>query len=236
ARRGPQLPGAGRPRRPPPPHRHRRTVMTADTAESVPSTIPATGLLIGGEHRPARSGARDLSRNPATEETATAIAAAGADDIDAAVAAARHAFEEGPWARMSGPERGRILARAADLIEQDARNLGGLETLEMGKLFGDSVEGDVPCAADTFRHFAGWADKIRGSFAQLPDFGPQPRIGFTLRQPLGVIGAITPWNNPLAIAAWKTAPALAAGNTMVIKPAEDAALSTLRLGEILAAA
>ncbi len=210
--------------------------MTADTARSAPYTIPPTGLLIDGAHRPARSGEDYVSRNPATGQAVAEISAAGADDIDDAVAAARSAFEEGPWARMSGPERGRILTRAADLIEQDAPNLGGLETLEMGKLFGDSVEGDVPCAADTFRHFAGWADKIRGSFAQLPDFGPQPRIGFTLRQPLGVIGAITPWNNPLAIASWKTAPALAAGNTMVIKPPEDAALSTLRLGEILTAA
>src|SRR5699024_6914514 len=191
---------------------------------------------VGGSHRPARSEATYLSTNPATGDRVTDVSAADEADVDEAVRVARAAFEGGPWARMSGPERGRILTRAADLIEQDARNLGGLEALEMGKLFSHSADGDVPCAADTFRHFAGWADKIRGTFAQLPDFGPQPRLGYTLRQPLGVVGAITPWNNPLAIASWKAAPALAAGNTMVLKPAEDASLSTLRLAEILAEA
>ncbi|MDG3015297.1 aldehyde dehydrogenase family protein [Speluncibacter jeojiensis] len=199
-------------------------------------TLPTGRLFIGGTHRDATDGATYTSINPATEEPIAQIAAAGAEDVDRAVRIARDAFESGRWATMSGAQRGQILARAADLIEQDAGNLAALETAEMGKLYSHSVDGDIPAAAATFRHFAGWADKLSGRTAMLPDFGPQPRFGFTLRQPLGVVGAITPWNNPAVIAAWKSAPALAAGCTVVIKPAEDAALSTLRLAELLAEA
>ncbi|MQY21777.1 aldehyde dehydrogenase family protein [Nocardia macrotermitis] len=198
--------------------------------------LPDPTLRIGGRSLEARERKTYESHNPATGDLVLSIAAAQPEDVDDAVATARTQFEEGEWSRMSGAERGRILTRAADLIEQDAENLAALEAIEMGKLFHDSVAGDIPCAAQAFRHFAGWADKVTGTTALLPDFGPQKRFGYTLRQPLGVLGAITPWNNPVLIAAWKLAPALAAGCTAVVKPAEDASLSTMRLAELLAAA
>lgn len=207
--------------------------MTAAPTTRPAFDLPAPTLRIGGEHRAARDGHTYESYNPATEELVTTVAAAQPEDVDAAVAAARGQFEDGPWSRLSGGERARILIRAAELIEADAENLAALEAVEMGKLFHDSVTGDIPCAAEVFRHFAGWADKITGTTALLPNMGPQRRFGYTIRQPLGVIGAITPWNNPALIAAWKLAPALAAGCTAVVKPAEDAALSTLRLAELL---
>src|SRR5690606_14628336 len=129
----------------------------------------------------------------------------------AAVLAARDTFDSGAWSRMAGAERGLILSRAADLIEQHAPELSALETAELGTLYADTVAGDIPAAAASFRHYAGWADKIAGEAMILPDVGPQHRFGFTRRQPLGVVGAITPWNNPTVVAAWKIAPALAAG-------------------------
>ncbi|GAA5056001.1 aldehyde dehydrogenase family protein [Nocardia callitridis] len=198
--------------------------------------LPDPTLRIGGKYRRAHEGATYESINPATEQRVSVIAAAGPADVDEAVSAARRQVDGGAWSRVSGAERGRILTRAADLIEADAQTLAALEAVEMGKLFHDSVEGDIPAAAAAFRHFAGWADKVTGTTALLPDFGPQRRFGYTIRQPLGVLGAILPWNNPVLIAAWKLAPALAAGCSAVVKPAEDAALSTLRLAELLAEA
>lgn len=208
------------------------------TSETTTPTfhLPDPTLHINGSRVGAEGGRTYKSFNPSTEELVTTVAAAQPADVDAAVAAARAQFDSGPWSRMSGSERGRILTRAAQLIDEDAVNLAALEAVEMGKLFHDSVNGDIPVAAEVFRHFAGWADKLTGTTVQLPNFGPQRRFGYTIRQPLGVLGAITPWNNPVLIAAWKLAPALAAGCTAVIKPAEDASLSTLRLGELLAEA
>ncbi len=201
-----------------------------------PVVVPDTLLRIGGRAVPARSGDKFSSINPATEEVVAEIARGGADDIDAAVDAARDTFDSGAWSRMAGAERGRILSRAADLIEQHAPELSALETAEMGKLYADTVAGDIPAAAASFRHYAGWADKIAGEAMILPDVGPQHRFGFTLRQPLGVVGAITPWNNPTVVAAWKIAPALAAGCSVVVKPAEDASLAVLKLADLLAEA
>ncbi|MET8650505.1 aldehyde dehydrogenase family protein [Nocardia aurea] len=210
--------------------------MTAVSSPRPSFDLPEPTLRIDGEHTAAQGNQTYDSFDPATEELVTSVAAAQPADVDAAVAAARRQFEDGPWSRTSGAERGRILTRAADLIAADAENLAFLEAIEMGKLFHDSVNGDIPAAAEVFRHFAGWADKITGTTALLPAFGPQRRFGYTIRQPLGVIGAITPWNNPVLIAAWKLAPALAAGCTAVVKPAEDASLSTLRLVELLSQA
>ncbi|GAC56362.1 putative aldehyde dehydrogenase [Gordonia hirsuta DSM 44140 = NBRC 16056] len=207
--------------------------MTADAALRFEPTIPDVSLRIGTTRRGAADGATFTSLNPADETVVSELPAGGADDVDAAVAAARETFDSGVWSEMTGAERGRILNRAADLIEADAENLAALEAVEMGKLFRDSVNGDIPVVAGCFRHFAGWADKITGETTPLPSYGPQQRFGYTLRQPLGVVGAITPWNNPAVIAGWKLAPALAAGNTAVIKPAEDASLSTIRLAELL---
>ncbi|MCD2107905.1 aldehyde dehydrogenase family protein [Rhodococcus erythropolis] len=205
------------------------TIATSRTSVEISDPL----LRIGGRGVAARDGETYTSVNPADETTIIDIASAGAEDVDAAVSSARKAFEDGPWARMSGAERGQVLSRAAELIEQNAAKLSALETVEMGKLYQHTVDGDIPATSGVFRHFAGWADKITGQSTTLPDVGPQHRFGFTLRQPLGVVGAITPWNNPAVVAAWKVAPALAAGCTVVLKPAEDASLSTLLLAELL---
>lgn len=205
------------------------TIATSRT----PLEISEPLLHIGGKNVAARDGSTYASVNPADETLIIDVASAGGEDVDAAVKAAREAFEDGPWARMSGAERGQVLSRAADLVESDAAMLSALETVEMGKLYQHTVDGDIPATAGVFRHFAGWADKISGQTTTLPDVGPAHRFGFTLRQPLGVVGAITPWNNPAVVASWKVAPALAAGCAVVLKPAEDASLSTLRLAELL---
>ncbi|KQR97946.1 betaine-aldehyde dehydrogenase [Williamsia sp. Leaf354] len=211
--------------------------MTAPAlAPVVDPVLPDPTLRIGGVGVAASDGGTYTSINPADESTVVEIAAATADDVDRAVAASRAVFDSGVWSELPGSERGRILARAADLIEADAENLAALEAVEMGKLYQHSVAGDMPATAGTFRHFAGWADKITGQTTALPDFAGQHRFGFTMRQPVGVVGAITPWNNPAVIAGWKLAPALAAGCTVVVKPAEDAALSTIRLAELLSEA
>ena len=171
-----------------------------------------------------------------TQEPICEIADATAEDVDDAVRAAQHAFDTSGWKEMGGAERGRILFRAADLLEKESQYISAVETLEVGKLYKDGVFGDMPAVLATFRYYAGYADKLHGSTVQLPDYAGRHRLNFTLREPLGVIGAITPWNNPIVVAGWKIVPALAAGNTVVIKPPEDAALSILRLAEILAEA
>ncbi|WP_030515333.1 aldehyde dehydrogenase family protein [Nocardia sp. NRRL WC-3656] len=207
----------------------------ADGAQA-PTTFPPRRLWIGGRWRDASGGATYRSENPTTLEHICDIADASAEDVDDAVRAAQSAFDSSGWRQMGGAERGRILFRAADLIEADTQYLSALETLEVGKLYKDGVFGDIPATLATFRYYAGYADKLHGSTVQLPDYAGRHRLNYTLREPLGVVGAITPWNNPIVVAGWKIAPALAAGNTVVIKPPEDAALSILRLAEILAEA
>ncbi|KAA9152318.1 aldehyde dehydrogenase family protein [Amycolatopsis acidicola] len=197
-------------------------------------TLPDTSLRIDGAVRPAGNTFSTL--NPVTEQEITRVSAASESDVDDAVAAARRQFDDGPWGRMDGPERGRILARAADLIEADLENLATLEALEVGKPYADTLHGDLPAAVETFRSFAGWADKLFGSTSTIADPTGRERLSYTLREPAGVVGAITPWNNPAMIAAWKLAPALAAGCAVVLKPPEDASLSTLRLADLLAEA
>jgi acyl-CoA reductase-like NAD-dependent aldehyde dehydrogenase len=194
--------------------------------------LPTTKLLIDGDWWDAEHGATFSVVNPATEQPIASVASASASDIDRAVGAARRQFDGGEWSRFSGRERARLLHRLADLIEDDLENLARLEALDIGKPVGDPRNVDVPMAADTFRHFAGRADGIRGTTVQLPDFLGSPRLSYTVREPVGVVGAITPWNAPTMIAAWKIAPALAAGCTVVIKPPEDAPLTTLRIGEL----
>lgn len=207
----------------------------ADGAQA-PSVLPPRQLWIGGRWRDASGGRVYVSENPVTQEPICEIADASAKDVDDAVRAAQHAFEHSGWKELGGTERGRILSRAADLIEQDANYISALETLEVGKLYTNGVYGDLPATLATFRYYAGYADKLLGSTVQLPDYAGRSRLNYTLREPLGVVGAITPWNNPIVVASWKIVPALAAGNTVVIKPPEDAALSILRLAEILAEA
>src|SRR5512135_2292837 len=198
-------------------------------ADTTSSPLLSTGgrLLIGGEWREAESGRRFVTINPATGETLGSVAEADAPDVDAAVRAGRAALD-GAWGRMSAAERGRILWRIGDLLLKHNEEVARLETLDAGKPIGETTRIDVPLTAEVFHYYAGAATKIEG--ATIPVSGPY--LNYTLREPLGVVGLIVPWNFPLLIAARKVAAALAAGNAVVLKPAEDTPLTALRLGEI----
>jgi acyl-CoA reductase-like NAD-dependent aldehyde dehydrogenase len=185
-------------------------------------------LLIGGKWIDASSGKTFPTVNPATGETLTVIAEGDERDAAAAVEAARKAFESGPWADMSASDRGRILWKIGDLVDKYNEALGTLETLDNGKPIFESRQIDMPMVAEVFRYYAGWATKIHGE--TIPVRGPF--LNYTLREPLGVVAAIVPWNLPLLLASWKVAPALAAGNTVVLKPASWTPLTALRFGEI----
>jgi acyl-CoA reductase-like NAD-dependent aldehyde dehydrogenase len=190
----------------------------------------AAQLFVGGVWRDAADTFTDI--NPATEEPIGEIAAGSHEDIDAAVRAARTALD-GAWGALSGRDRGRLLERVAALIERDGEILARLEALDIGKPLAQPTMLDVPQTIATFRHFAGWADKIPGRVIPTPGYLGRRTLSYTVHEPVGVIGAIVPWNTPLMIAAWKLAPALAAGNTVVVKPAEDAPLSILHLARLL---
>ena len=177
------------------------------------------GLFIGGESVPAEEDRTFATINPATEDELAEVAEAGPADVDRAVRAARSAYD-GAWGKMRGRERARYLFRIARIIQERARELAVLESLDNGKPIREARDVDVPLAAAHFFYYAGWADKL-----ELAGFGPSPR-------PVGVAGQVIPWNFPLLMAAWKLAPALAAGNTCVLKPAETTPLSALVLAEI----
>ncbi|MFW0792323.1 aldehyde dehydrogenase [Gordonia sp. CPCC 205515] len=187
-----------------------------------------TAAVIDGRQVPAESGDTFDVVNPATDEVLASVAAGDSADVDAAVAAARRAFDDGRWSGLSASERGVILNRFADLLEQHTEELALLVTLEMGKPIRDSVAVEVPGAAAVFRFYGEAADKVAGELPPTADGS----IALVRRVPLGVVGAVVPWNFPLDIAAWKVAPALAAGNTVVLKPAEESPLSALRMAEI----
>ena len=200
--------------------------LTADTPAGF-----TTGLLIDGAWSEAAATFDDL--NPATGEVLARVADASAEEVDRAVKAARAALN-GAWGATPGVVRGRLLNKLADLIERDAEQLARLEALDIGKPAGQPAMLDVPNTIATFRHFAGWADKIQGATIPTAGYmGMAKTHSYTVREPVGVIGAIIPWNTPLMIAAWKLGPALAAGNTVVVKPAEDAPLSILHLGKLI---
>lgn len=187
-----------------------------------------TRLFINGKYVDAADGGRFDSVNPATGEVIASVAAANHKDIDAAVAAARAAFRAGSWSRMAPRERMEILYRFTELIDENAEQLAVLDTLSMGKPITDMLEIDLPAVIETFQFMAECIDKIEGSVTNTES----GVMHFVLREPLGVVGAISPWNYPLLMAAWKVAPALAAGNCVVLKPAEQAPLACLRLGEL----
>lgn len=195
----------------------------------------ATRLHIDGEWRDASDGGTFTDVNPTTAQPLSEIASATAADVDAAVSAARTQLG-GEWGSTPGVVRGKLLNRIADLIERDGDLLSRLEALDIGKPVGQPIMLDIPNAAATFRHFAGWADKIHGATIPTAGYFGRPTHSYTVREPVGVIGAIVPWNTPLMIAAWKLAPALAAGNTLVVKPSEDAPLSILHLARLIAEA
>ena len=185
-------------------------------------------LFIGGNWVDSATGKTYPSLNPATGEILTQVADADARDADAAVQAARRAFESDTWADMSASDRGRILWKIGDLVDKYNEELGTLETLDNGKPIFESCQVDMPMVAEVFRYYAGWATKIHGE--TVPVRGPF--LHYTLREPIGVVAAIVPWNFPLLLASWKIAPALAAGNTVVLKPAPWTSLTALRLAEL----
>ncbi len=194
----------------------------------MPSTaVLEKHLLIDNQWRPAASGKTMDVVNPATEEVIASVASAGAADVDAAVAAARAALD-GPWGKMSARERGRLVSRLADRLMEKADEVARLETIHNGKPISESRNIEIPAAAECFEYYAGWADKVMGE--TIPVKGNH--LTYTLREPIGVVAAIVPWNFPLLLAAWKVAPALACGNTVILKPASQTPLTAIALGEI----
>src|SRR5271166_4621995 len=169
--------------------------------------------------------------NPAAGEVLTQIAEASSADVDRAVEAARRAFEDrnGSWRKLSASERGRLIWKLADLLEQNIDEFAELETLDNGKPIFESRYVDMPMAVDVLRYFAGLATKIHGETVNTFETA----FTYTLREPIGVVGLIVPWNFPLLLASWKVGPALACGNTLVLKPAEQTPLSTLKFGELV---
>jgi aldehyde dehydrogenase (NAD+) len=186
-------------------------------------------LLINNEWVASESGKTFPSINPATGEEIGQVAEADAADVYKAVRAARRAFEHGPWRKTSASERGRLLYRLADLIEQNADELAQLETLDNGKPVAMARAADLPLTIACYRYYAGWADKIQGK--TIPVSGDY--FCYTRHEPVGVVGQIIPWNFPLLMQAWKLGPALAAGNTVLLKPAEQTPLTALRVGELI---
>ena len=187
-----------------------------------------TRLFINGEYKDAIDGGRFDTINPANRETLASMSAANQKDVDLAVAAARKAFRSGCWSRMAPRERMDILYRYTRLIEENAEQLAVLDTLDMGKPISDMLEVDIPAVIETIQFMAEYIDKIEGSVTNTES----DVMHYVLREPIGVVGAISPWNYPLLMAIWKVAPALAAGNTVVLKPAEQAPLSCLRIAEL----
>ncbi|MCI0377116.1 MAG: aldehyde dehydrogenase family protein [Gemmataceae bacterium] len=184
-------------------------------------------LFIGGKWADSASGKSFPTINPATGDTLCQVAEADATDVDRAVQTARKALESGPWPQMDAADRGRLLLRLADQVEKHARDLAALESLNCGKTLADSF-GDMQGVANTLRYYGGWADKVEGR--TIPVRGNF--LSYTLRQPVGVVGQIIPWNFPLLMLAWKWGPALACGNTVVLKPAEQTPLTALRVAEL----
>ena len=190
-------------------------------------------LLIGGRWVDARSGATFPVYNPADGAAIADVANAEADDVDLAVKAARVAFEDGPWSRMSPADRAKLLWRLSDAIEANADELALIETLDNGKPLKVALALDVASSAERFRYYAGWATKMNGEVCPPSAHDTAKFHAYTTRQPVGVVGLITPWNFPLLMAVSKLAPALAAGCTTILKPAEQTPLSSLRLGELM---
>jgi aldehyde dehydrogenase (NAD+) len=187
-----------------------------------------TKMLIGGRWCDSASGKTFATVNPATEEVIAEVAEGDAKDIDLAAQGARKAFESGPWRKTDARDRGRLINKLADLIESNLEELAQLETLDNGKPISESRNADLPLVIDCLRYYAGWADKIHGQ--TIPVRGNY--FCYTKREPVGVAGQIIPWNFPMLMVAWKWGPALAAGCTVVLKPAEQTPLSALRMGEL----
>ena len=213
------------------------------TAVATPSIDPGVSNfvskthknLIGGKWTEAANGKTFDVYNPATGDVLARVADGQREDIDRAVRAARQAFENGPWSRMTAAERTKVIWKLADLLEKHLEEFAQLESLDNGKPLKVARAADVPLAIELFRYMAGWATKIEGNTIPLsvPYTPGQKYLAYTLREPVGVVGQIIPWNFPLLMAAWKLGPALTTGCTVVLKPAEQTPLSALRLGELI---
>jgi len=191
--------------------------------------VRVTRLLINNEWMDSVEGRTFETLDPATGDVICRVAEADELDVDKAARAARKAFAEGPWPKMSAADRGRLLYKLADLIEAHADELARLESWDNGKPLSESRNADLPLTIATYRYYAGWADKIQGR--TIPIAGSY--LCYTRHEPVGVVGQIIPWNFPLLMQAWKLAPALATGNTVVLKPAEQTPLTALRVGELI---
>jgi len=202
--------------------------MATTVEPSVKPQIRQTECFIGGKWIPSASGKTFPTINPATEEEIALVAEGDAADVDLAVQSARDALENGPWGKMDARERGRLMHRLADLIEEEIDELAALETLDNGKPIRDARGADLPLVIDCLRYYAGYADKIHGQ--TIPVRGNY--FTYTRREPVGVAGQIIPWNFPMLMAAWKWGPALAAGCTIVMKPAEQTPLTCLRMARL----
>src|SRR5271155_667007 len=201
---------------------------------SVTGFVSKTGkLLINGKWVEAASGKTFPKYNPATGEVLANIAEGDKEDIDRAVAAARAAFDSGPWSRISPSERGQMIWRLGDLLQKHLEEFAQLESLDNGKPLKIARVADLPLAIDHLRYYAGWATKIEGNTIPMGLSKQGAFHAYTLREPVGVVGQIIPWNFPLLMAAWKIAPALTTGCTVVLKPAEQTPLTALRLGELI---
>ncbi|MBY0528457.1 MAG: aldehyde dehydrogenase family protein [Gemmataceae bacterium] len=202
---------------------------TAERPRTIkPPKVKDQPLFIGGKWQDSVSGKTFATTNPATGETICQVAEGDKADIELAVVAARKAFEQGPWGTMSARDRGVLVNRLADLIEENQEELAALESLDNGKPLRDSLAIDVPASVKCYRYYAGWADKIHGK--TIPVDGPF--FCYTRHEPLGVVGQIIPWNFPLLMQAWKWGPALATGCTIVLKPAEQTPLTALRVAAL----
>ena len=191
-------------------------------------------LLVGGRWVPAAEGGAFAVENPARETVIAHVAEGGAEDIRRAVRAARSAFDDGPWRRVTASERGKLMWRLADLIEERSEEFAQLESLDNGKPLAVARAADVALTVDHFRYYAGWATKIEGETIPISVPYTDARfLDYTLREPVGVVGQIIPWNFPLLMAAWKLGAALACGNCVVLKPAEQTPLSALLLGQLI---
>ncbi|QEL14452.1 aldehyde dehydrogenase family protein [Limnoglobus roseus] len=202
------------------------TVSSPRRKLSAPS-VADQKMLIGGKWVESASGKTFATQNPATGQTICQVAEGDKTDVDLAVKAARKAYE-GPWGRMTGAERGRLLNKLADAIDKNSYELAALETLDNGKPIADSIGADLPLTIQCYRYYAGWADKIVGH--TIPLSGDY--FCYTRHEPIGVVGQIIPWNFPLLMQAWKWGPALACGNTLVLKPAEQTPLTALRVAAL----
>ena len=202
---------------------------TLALADEITVALPELKLLIANRWVASESGKTFTTINPSTGEEICQVAEADAADVERAVRAARSAFEHGPWRSMRASERGRLLHRLADLIESNVDQLARLESLDNGKPVSVAKAVDVAKTVACYRYFAGWADKVHGKTIPIDgDF-----LCYTRHEPIGVVGQIIPWNFPMLMMAWKLAPALATGNTVVLKPAEQTPLSALRIGELI---